>query len=576
MYKILLIEPNNTRYDNKALDNALGGSETVFLFLVDSLKKRGDVDLEIVFKNDPQFGGQTNHDLIISYRDPSPFLHVQGKINACLFQDMPGPQSSALISHLMQAGRLNRLIFLSHFQKEAYLQNISKELVHEARHCYMFENGLNMGLFSQYTMLDIPHSLPKEMAFIYASAPNRGLDVLLDMWPVIHNLLPDYTLKIAGGVTMYNVPGNDTNDERVEFLSTQGEDLYDRARTMDGVELLGPIPHRELIRQFEVCTALLYPNTFPETSCHVLNAALHAGCCPITSQMGALVEKIVHGENGFLIPADPTTDQYKQLFVQTLMQNLQSGTIERINKTNRGTYLGFDMDRLTDRLINIFLNFRKLEGDNHRILAVCPSLYGNNKKQFANWRWYSPVDVQTDELVGMPIDHARNVAANIAVHKEADWLLFIDDDNYTAPNFVMDMIDTAIKRNVQVVVCNYYFKEDAGLIPVARVYRKCDYKAVDIIGLTEEEVNGPDYHFVMAGLGACLIHTNALKQIGRPYFRTQCVQVRHTGEDSFFFQECHRLNIPMWLSLDIPVIHVGKGKVYGKQEHIDKVVGTLI
>lgn len=569
VHKVLLIEPNNNRYGKTSLDNALGGSETVFLFLVEELKKRVDVDLAVIWRDDNFDLGETNFDLIISYRDPSPFFMIQGKINAVLFQDMPNQQCLMQIQQLMNAGKLNRLIFLSHFQKEAYLSQLPRELITEARHCYMFENGLDMSLFDE--------SIAKENSFIYASAPNRGLEQLLEIWPILHQQLPDWKLKIAGGTTMYNVDGNpeEINQGREEFLSI-GNDLYKKANEMPGVLVLGPLPHADLVKEFERSKVFLYPNTFPETCCHVLNIALQAGCCPIVSQMGALVEKITSGENGFVVPGDPTSDQFKFNFVTTTIQNVMSGSIDRVCKTNRGSYLGYGMDRLVDRLLNVFLNFEEMEGNNHRILAVCPSLYGNGKKQFKNWKWYSPIDVQTDELVGIPVDQARTSAAHIAVKKEADWLCMVDDDVYTAPHFIMDMIKKALKYNVDVVVCNYFFKEDYGLVPVARVYERSTHQAIDISNLSEEEVNSSKYRFVMAGLGAVLIATKALKLIGRPYFRTQNVQVRHTGEDSYFFQECRTLGIPVWLSLDIPLIHVGNGKVYGKIEDILSIVGTLI
>lgn len=572
VYNVLLIEPNNNYYSRKDMVKAMGGSETVFVFMKEAFENHLNCNVQTLFSEDitPENlveVNKINYDLIISYRNPSIFITIQGKINACLFQDMPNPMCLQQISQLINTGRLNRLIFLSHFQKEAYLNQLPRELITEARHCYMFENGLDMSLFS-------PNIL-KENNFIYASAPNRGLKELLEIWPILYQCLPDWKLKIAGGVDMYQIPSNDplVNQERQEFLSI-GNELYNKAKEMDGIEYLGALSHAELIKEFEKSKVFLYPNTFPETCCHVLNIALQAGCCPVVSRMGALVEKVISGENGFIVEGDPSSDQFKQNTIETIMRNIQS--IERICKTNKGSYLGYDINRLVDRLVSIFMEHEKNEGNNHRIYAVCPSLYGNNKRNFSNWKWYSPIDIQTDELIGLPIDQARDAAAHCAVKREADWLLFIDDDIYTEPYFPMDILKTALKRNVDVVVCNYYFKEDYDLVPVARVYRKSDMMVIDITDLLEEEINGPDYQFVMAGLGACLISTKALAKIGRPYFRTQNVQIRHTGEDSFFFQECRRLGIPVWLSVDIPLVHVSKNKIYGRPSDIDKVVPTLL
>ncbi len=564
MKTVLLIESQNNSYDESALEGPLGGSETAFLYLIRVLKQDKKIDLTICFKDSPI--PDKEFDLVLAWRGPEVLFQTKGKTQVCYFQDLPSQQTIRILQILIQQGKINKLIFLSHFQKQQFLQHLPG--IEEGRQALMSENGIDLEMFDPYT--------EKENSFIYASAPNRGLDVLLKMWAEIHKVLPDYKLYIAGSVDMYNVKSNseEENNSREEFLEV-GKDLYQNE--IEGVEFLGGLSHAELIKYLEKSKALLYPSTFAETSCHVLNCALNAGAFPIVSSLGVLPEKIVNEENGFVIPGDPNSTEFQNAYIQTVIQSAKS---DRMAKTNRGSYTGWDYKKILARVINRLLNHSELEGENHKVLGVCCSLKGNNHRNFKNQKWYAPFDMQVEEVTGMPTDQARCVAASLAIHKMADWLLLLDDDIYVAPTFLMDMLDRAVENKAEVVVANYFYKEDSRLVSVTRLVDKTTNRAIDCTNLTEEMLNKGNYRFVTSGLGACLISTKALKQIGRPQFRTQCVggmaQVKHTGEDTYFFDMCNQLDIPIYLAADISVIHVGNGKAYGKQEHIEEIVPTLL
>ena len=567
-YSVLLIEPNNNKYGEGDFKKPLGGSETIFIFLVRALKKRKDIALDVFFRDSGDFKTfvkDKNYDLVISYRSPEPLFHVQGKINAIYLQDLPNPQSIALMNVLVTQGRLNKLIFLSHFQKKAYLQHMPA--VSEGRNCLMFENGIDLNLFDS--------NINKENAFIYASAPNRGLDVLLDLWPEIHKQLPEYTLKVTGSTKLYNVDSNPTelNKNREELLKI-GKELYNK--DIVGVEWLSGLSHAELITELEKSKALLYPSTFPETCCHVLNCALHAGAVPIISQVGAIIEKVVNGESGIIVPGDPNSKEFKKMYVKAVVEAVKSGEIEDMIKTNRGSYTAWDIDRLTDRLISFLLKIEEVDGINQKVLGVICAKNDrkeNRRINFRNLVWYSPIDVMTEEITGMPLDQARNVAASMAIGIKADWLLFMDDDIYGDKYFVMDMVERALEHDADVVVANYAYKSER-LTPTSRVVRRSDNRAIDCYGLSEEEVNDVSkYYLATSGVGAVLISTKALKKIGKPYFRTQNIQFKQTGEDSYFFQQCNALGLKIWLAMDVPIVHLDEktGKLYGLVEHIRKI-----
>ncbi len=577
-YNILLIEPNNNKYGEENLEKPLGGSETVFILLVQSLTKREDVNLEVFYQDTQpefkEFVKNKKYDLVISYRNPAPLFQVQGRMNVVYLQDLPNQQNVMLLNTLFQTGKINKMIFLSHFQKQMYLQSMPN--IDEGRHCLMFENGLDLSLFDS--------NIEKKNEFIYASAPNRGLEVLLSMWEKIHDELPDYTLKIAGSTKMYNVDSNDIsiNNQREDFLKI-GNELYEKVSKMDGVMdgviLLGGLNLATLTKEIESSKALLYPSTFPETCCHVLNTSLHAGTVPIISSVGAIVEKVCNGENGVIIYGNPESDEFKQQYVKTVVDLIKSNRIERMIKVNRGNYLAYDIDRLVSRLIKQLLNFEEHEGKNIKVFGVTCSLYPRNppKTNFKNLIWYAPIDMMTDEFTGMPLDQARNAAASVAIYMKADYLLFLDDDIYVDKHFLTDMIKKAEDNNAEVVVANYPYKEKNSLIPTTRIKQLSDNKTVNCYEIPEAELNDiSKYKFVTAGLGATLISTNLLKRIGRPQFRTQCVQTRHVGEDSYFYQECETVGAKIYLTTELPIIHTdNKGNIYGKPEHIELIKSQI-
>ena len=590
-HKILLMEPNDNHDDMADLSGPLGGSETVFVFLKEGLERRDDIELDVVFRdigNEKfnEFVKDKNYDLVLSYRNPAPLFQVQGKINALYLADMPNQQVLMLISTLFQQGKINKLIFLSHFQKTAYLQHLP--MVDEGRHCLMFENMIDTTMFDK--------TIKKDNQFIYASAPNRGLDVLLDIWPNIHKELPDYILKVAGSTDMYNVESNDQTDpdmnkQREELLKI-GKELFTRITNgeIPGVERLTGLSHQELINELEKSKALLYPSTFPETCCHLLNMALHAGAVPITSQIGALVEKITNGDNGITIPGDPQSDPFKQDFASTVIDLVKSGIIDKMSDMNRDQYHAWGIDRLVNRLISFTVNTEQTEGENIKILGVTTSMNDRGKNAKINFRnlvWYAPLDMQTFEITGMPIDQARNTAANMAIQKGADYLLFFDSDIFVDKHFLTNMMKMMEDKKADIVVSNYPFKDDTNqLMSTARFVRIVDNKAINCYGcnkITEQDLNDPEqYRFVMAGLGAVLISTDILKKMGKPHFRTQNVNIRHVGEDAYFFQEALAIGAKIYVTIDTPIIHVNfdpAGKIipFGTEHNVKLIlpqVGT--
>ena len=100
----------------------------------------------------------------------------------------------------------------------------------------------------------------------YISTPFRGLSVLLRAWELLR---PDGAEShIWSSMRLY----------RQDHLEGQYEHLYEKARSLPGVQYHGLLPNDELrlaLREFHF---LSYPCVFKETSCLAVVEAMAAGC----------------------------------------------------------------------------------------------------------------------------------------------------------------------------------------------------------------------------------------------------------------------------------------------------------
>jgi glycosyltransferase involved in cell wall biosynthesis len=130
---------------------------------------------------------------------------------------------------------------------------------------------------------------------LYTSAPDRGLEILLELWPRIRARVPDAEFSYAypswmHGIAKTNLPLALVID-RVKALSDQ-----------DGVVVLGPLSQRTLATTMRSSLAWVHPSystwfngVFQETSCIGAMEAQAAGCAVVASPSGALSETILVG-----------------------------------------------------------------------------------------------------------------------------------------------------------------------------------------------------------------------------------------------------------------------------------------
>lgn len=135
-----------------------------------------------------------------------------------------------------------------------------------------------------------------ENRLIYTSRPDRGLDVLLAMWPDLKRERPELELRVM----WYDFPEADKTHlaPMLAVMDAQIEQL-------DGVTRLPAMPKRELMREVAAAKMLVYPSIFPEISCISAIEAMACGTPVVASSYCALKETVPHGETALLVGGAP-------------------------------------------------------------------------------------------------------------------------------------------------------------------------------------------------------------------------------------------------------------------------------
>ncbi len=110
---------------------------------------------------------------------------------------------------------------------------------------FTINNGVDPTLFRKY--------VKKQNRFIYSSCAERGLHILLNLWPAITEKLPNAELVIAS----YNKFPKDKFEEDLKKIV----DMH------SNIKHLGKLGVEDLYREMAQSEYWLYPCVFPETSC---------------------------------------------------------------------------------------------------------------------------------------------------------------------------------------------------------------------------------------------------------------------------------------------------------------------
>jgi glycosyltransferase involved in cell wall biosynthesis len=128
-----------------------------------------------------------------------------------------------------------------------------------------------------------PHRL------VYSSSPDRGLHILLELWPQIRAEIPDAELYVAYGFANWEKAAATRNDPR---------ELAQLAKIKAGLEQpgitsLGRVKPDWLTLEFLSAGVWAYPTWFSETSCITAMEAMAAGLHIVATSVAALSETLL-------------------------------------------------------------------------------------------------------------------------------------------------------------------------------------------------------------------------------------------------------------------------------------------
>src|SRR4051794_38188046 len=285
----------------------LGGSETALVRVAAALAARGhDVTVHVdsfegvvdgvVYRLVDRWDPRDPVDAVVVSRLPELFDHeIEAPVRAFWCHDS---YYNGLTSE--RAARMTSVVVLSDWQRDLFARNYPPV----ADKLQIVRNGILLRdddgrLLYEGAERGFAERAPR---CIYSSLPNRGLDVLLEVWPEIRRRVPAAELDVYYGWDVYDQIAEHSHQLRGYKVLLYH--LLDRAGGEEGgVFMRGRVSQPELHAAMARARVWSYPTGFPETSCISAMEARAAGLALVTTDLGALSETVGH-DHGVLIPVD--------------------------------------------------------------------------------------------------------------------------------------------------------------------------------------------------------------------------------------------------------------------------------
>lgn len=274
----------------------IGGSETVFLQMARALQAAGKSVALFgpfpFFANDcgvPCHGVrefllyQRAHRLpcCIVSRHYEPFFHtLNAERRIFWLHDIVVPSYRDVYQHIDR--QVHEYWILSRYQQRCYETHCGLP----SHKFWQTTNAIEPAWFGERVPLSgrVPYQL------VYCSRPERGLDLLLEVYPKLRALFPQVTLTIC----FYTGAATPAEDPALRPFA--------QALAQPGIRLAS-VGKTELIRLLQTSHLMLYPNSSDlETSCLAAIEAQAAGLPIVTSDRGCLAETVSDGVAGVVLP----------------------------------------------------------------------------------------------------------------------------------------------------------------------------------------------------------------------------------------------------------------------------------
>jgi glycosyltransferase involved in cell wall biosynthesis len=304
----------------------LGGSETAAARLADALSELGWIVTvygqveqgchdQVIYRHHDTFDPLVRRDVVICSRIPEIFDRpVNARRRLLWVHDVDcGPRLTP-----ERARRIDRVLTLSAWQT-GHLLDVYPWLG-ETRKVREIRNGLDLAPYA------LNGKVPKRRKrVVYTSSPDRGLDLLLELWPEVRKRVKGATLEYAYAPVYFEIAGKDPlvaqHAERIAQLSRQ-----------PGVKALGSLSQPAIAKLLRESLVWAHPSwctphdvPFHETSCIGAVEAQAAGCCVVASSWGALPETV---RVGALIDADVKGEYWRDCFIEAIVRGLTNQLVQ--------------------------------------------------------------------------------------------------------------------------------------------------------------------------------------------------------------------------------------------------------
>lgn len=300
-----------------------GGAETCIIELSPYFKEEGyrtvvfgtpgeyrGVHEGVEYWNTEEWMPQEEFSVFVSSRSPFPFENnINSKLKLLWMHDVNLGED--IINHVNLPDKVLGLTnwHVNHLNK---LYGIEKERLH------IVPNGINIDRFK----VDRSKDDSNDPKFIWLSSPDRGLDTLLSMWPLIKDRFPEATLEIYYGWAIIDklIANFRSVGQTHQFLENYKIKVQKQMKWLEGekagITWKDRVPPDELAEALYRANFALFPTAFMETFCLAMVQCQAAGVIPITSNLAALSENVAYKDG--LVTGWPSNSTYQRQFLSTL------------------------------------------------------------------------------------------------------------------------------------------------------------------------------------------------------------------------------------------------------------------
>ena len=311
----------------------VGGAELSLLTMCEEWTKRGH---EVVLFNNPKelhaspfeqravgnFSPYDKRDILIIFRSPT------DKVNEATgrkFWWSHDQQTSGNFAEFSKC--VDQVVCVSQFHVDYF------KMRYGINNAVIIENPVRTQDYAGKKLERIPNR------FLFASVPDRGLKILLDIWPEIKTAFQDASLVITSDYRLWG------------SVYPLNEKYREQAMGLQGIKFKGGIKRAQLIEEQLISDVLAYPCIYDELMCISVAEAEVSGAFPITSTVGALGTTNM----GLKLEGDPKTKVWQREFLGMIYDFLKNPNKEwyrdQVMKTARAR---FNPETIANRWDEVF------------------------------------------------------------------------------------------------------------------------------------------------------------------------------------------------------------------------------